>query len=150
MSQLSIQLQTELSKKLEYPCEVYFCRKYPYGWMFKTNKTHPQRLGYNYRQAMRFILNSHIWEDLKGLLKEGNHMNWLTLNALKNVLGVASQADIAPSLLEEVAKIAKLVETAGGVLVSRQAVAIIVWQWQTANPTDSPVCENINAKTNTD
>jgi len=64
MSKLSEKLRTALEAKLNYPCKIWFSRKYPYGWMFETDLTHTQRIGYTYQQAMDFIIN-YDWSWLK-------------------------------------------------------------------------------------
>ena len=55
MSRLSKKLTDLLSNRLGYECEVWFDRSS--GWLFKTNNTYPQRLGYTYKQAQEFILH---------------------------------------------------------------------------------------------
>jgi hypothetical protein len=64
MAKLANKLKTQLEKKIEYPCEVWFTRAYPYGWIMKTDQTCPQRIGYNYKQASEFIKNFD-WDWIK-------------------------------------------------------------------------------------
>lgn len=70
MSRMSDKLARMISEKIDYPCEVWYNRKYPQGWMFKTDKTvHPDRLGYVYKQAERFI-EEFDWSWIKQGIKE--------------------------------------------------------------------------------
>ena len=64
MSKLSEKLRAALEAKLNYPCKIWFSRKYPYGWMFETDLTYMQRIGYTYKQAIDFI-NRYDWSWLK-------------------------------------------------------------------------------------
>jgi len=68
MSRLSNKLEKLLSDRLEYPCTIYFDRRC--GWLFKTDKTYPQRIGYTYTQSVKFINGpTSIWDWLKKELK---------------------------------------------------------------------------------
>jgi len=67
-------IKNKLEEALGYQCEVWFERGSPYGWIFTTDQTHPQRIGYNYKQTIRFI-EEYDWEWLKSHLSEIKHEN---------------------------------------------------------------------------
>jgi len=69
MSKLSLKLENALADKINYPCKVWFDNTYKGGWMFTTDQTHQQRLGYNFKQASKFI-NDFDWAWLKKELKD--------------------------------------------------------------------------------
>jgi hypothetical protein len=63
-SHLIRRIKPWLEDKLGYPCEVWYSRKHPQGWMFKTDKTPTQRLGYNALEALHFI-RTFNWKPIK-------------------------------------------------------------------------------------
>lgn len=69
MSKTSDALEKLLSEKLDYPCKVYYYKGSRDSWLFETDKTNPQRIGFTYKQAATFI-KAYDWTWLKNHLKK--------------------------------------------------------------------------------
>jgi len=67
MSYKSKKLESLLFNKLNHYCTVWFESKRQ-GWMFKSSELHPQRLGYNFDQAIMFI-KTYDWSWINNYLK---------------------------------------------------------------------------------
>ena len=68
MSILSNKLEKSLSETLQYPCKVWFDRRY--GWLFTTDRTCEQRIGWTYNEAFKFVQPHKSWEWLRDALNK--------------------------------------------------------------------------------
>lgn len=68
MSQMSKKLENMLFEKLNHSCTVKYEGKRK-GWIFSSPELHPQRLGFNYIQAIKFI-QTYDWSWIKNYLEE--------------------------------------------------------------------------------
>ena len=69
MSKLSDKLEKILTEQLNYPCKIWFSRsESPRGWMFSTDQTYPQRIGWTYAEAIKFVQPHKNWEWLRDTL----------------------------------------------------------------------------------
>ncbi len=54
-----------MEERLEYNVQIWYNSTRPQGWMFKTDKTDVQRLGFRYNQVVKYIMLSPELDHLK-------------------------------------------------------------------------------------
>jgi len=57
-----------MEERLEYNVQIWYSSTRPQGWMFKTDKTDIQRLGFRYNQVVKYIMLSPELDHLKTFL----------------------------------------------------------------------------------